>query len=239
MRFPRFCNCGTKISNCDGRKLKRCAKCVRIAKRGQLKMLDLCSGLGGASEAMMNNPAWEVSRIENNHALNSVSNTTFMCVKKLATQIKKQMRIDRPSNPITLIWASPPCLEFSTAFCAPKPKAQRRGRSFSPDLSIVKACKDIITLLEPKYWVIENVVGAIKELKPLLGNPRLIIGPYVLWGNFPLFHVDKDTLPSKADRDVWSTDPLRTNKRAVIPYKLSQALRETIETQKTVWDYTV
>lgn len=235
----RFCDCGTKISSCDGRKLKRCAKCVRNAKKGQLKMLDLCSGLGGASEAMMKNPSWEVQRIENNHALNFVKNTTFMCVKKLATQIRKQQMIyvELVCSEIDLIWASPPCVEFSLAYSAPKPRAQREGIPFTPDLSVVEACKEIIDLIHPKYWVIENVRGAIKDLKPLLGNPRLIIGPYVLWGNFPLFDVLPADLKSKFEEDTWSSDPLRANKRALVPYKLSQALRQAIETQKTVWDY--
>ena len=39
-----------------------------------LKMLDLFSGLGGASEAMVNDPKWEVLRIENNPLLSGVQN---------------------------------------------------------------------------------------------------------------------------------------------------------------------
>lgn len=201
------------------------------------KMLDLFSGLGGASESMVQSSRWEVSRIENNHALNFVPHTTFICVKKLNMQIKQQMRIDRPSNRIDLIWASPPCLEFSNAYGAPAPIAKREGKKFTPNLDLITAATEIIGLLEPKYWCIENVVGSIKHLTPILGAPRLIIGSYVLYGNFPLFEV-KDDFPTKAEKDVWSNDPLRANKKAKIPYELSHALREAIETQTSIIDWT-
>ena len=38
-------------------------------------VLDLCSGLGGASEAFVNHPHWEVIRIENNELLADVPHT--------------------------------------------------------------------------------------------------------------------------------------------------------------------
>ena len=44
-----------------------------------MKMLDLFSGLGGASEAMLAN-GWEVLRIENNPELALVPNTKIMCI---------------------------------------------------------------------------------------------------------------------------------------------------------------
>jgi len=207
------------------------------------RMLDLYSGLGGASDSMILDSKWEVQRIENNHALNFVPFTTFMCVKKLAAQIEKQINYKSlipipiaPSTQITLIWASPPCREFSQGFNAPGAIANRAGIDFNPNLDLVYAAKKIIHLLQPKYWCIENVVGSIKHLTPILGKPRMIVGSYVLYGNFPLFEVS-DTFPSKADKDVWSTDPLRANKKAKVPYEVSDALREAIETQTSIMEW--
>jgi len=40
----------------------------------------------------------------------------------------------------------------------------------------------------------------------------------------------------KKDDSAWSSDPLRANKRALIPYEISNACREAIENTKTL-DY--
>ena len=193
-------------------------------------MLDLCSGLGGASQSMLDH-GWDVVRIEDNDALQFVPSTWIMDINDL--NVENYDEIDK----VDLVWASPPCLEFSQAFNAPAPKAQREGRNFSPDLSLVERCKTIIEDVNPTYWCIENVVGAIKPLQPVLGNPRMIVGPYVLWGNFPFFECNPGSFPTKAEKDVWSSDPLRANKKAKVPYELSDLLRQAIESQTSIFDY--
>ena len=44
-------------------------------------VLDLCSGLGGASEAFANHPHWEVVRIENNEEVGIIPHTRFLDVQ--------------------------------------------------------------------------------------------------------------------------------------------------------------
>jgi len=195
------------------------------------KMLDLCSGLGGASEAFLQSENWEVKRIENNPILTNIPETTIMDVKTLATALST----NRPGH-IDLIWASPPCREFSNAFSSPKSIAVRAGRidEYEPDLSIVLACLEIIEISKPTHWVIENVVGSIRYLAPILGEPRQIVGPYVLWGNFPLINNAKAIPTSKKSKDVHSGNPLRANLKAKIPIELSQGLLDSIEQQKTL-----
>jgi len=100
---------------------------------------------------------------------------------------------------------------------------------------LVKETKRIIDLLQPKYWIIENVRGAIKYLKPILGEPTMIIDSIVLWGRFPKFAMPPDFKHIKDDK-AWSTDPMRANKRALIPYAVSDACRQSIENTKTL-DY--
>lgn len=197
------------------------------------KALDLCSGLGGASEAFLQSENWEVQRIENNTILANIPKTTIMDVKHLASALKT----NRP-GPINLIWASPPCREFSGGYQSPKSVAARAGQldEYEPDMSIVNACIEIIEICQPTYWVIENVVGAIRYLTPILGEPRQIIGPFVLWGNFPLINNAKDIPTSKKSKDVHSGNPLRANLKAKIPIELSQGLLDAIEQQKTL-DY--
>jgi len=181
-------------------------------------MLDLYSGLGGASEAFIE-AGCHVVRVDNNPDL-EVRNTV-LADASYALNLISDEKFD-------LIWASPPCLEFSNAFSAPGPKARRAGRPFSPDLRDVYMANEIIKRLEPRYWVIENVMGAIKHFEPILGAPSQIIGSFVLWHNLPRIVVCRDFKHSKYDGDLGQHNPLRSNKRAKIPIEISRAVLEAV-----------
>jgi len=198
------------------------------------KMLDLCSGLGGASEAMLNH-GWEVKRIENNLLLKQVPNTEIMCVKQLHADLKqKLLQGEEMTEKIDLVWASPPCTEFSLGFAAPRSIAAREGKEYYPKEAIefVVICKEIIDMIQPQYWMIENVRGSIKFLEPILGKPAMIIDSIVLWGRFPSFAMEPGFKHKKLDD--WSSNPIRANVRALIPYEVSDAIRQSIESQKTL-----
>jgi len=181
-------------------------------------MLDLYSGLGGASEAFIE-AGCLVVRVDNNPDL-EVRNTV-LADASYAFNLVSDEKFD-------LIWASPPCLEFSRAFSAPAPTALREGRPFSPDLRDVHKAHEIIKRLKPRYWVIENVVGSIRHLEPILGEPSQIIGSFVLWHNLPRIVVCRDFKHSKYDNDPGQHDPLRSNKRAKIPIEISRAVLEAV-----------
>jgi site-specific DNA-cytosine methylase len=94
-------------------------------------ILDLCSGLGGASEAFVKDPHWEVVRIENNPKLGIIPHTEILDVMQWIDWLPALL--SEKGRP-TVIWASPPCLEFSQAYRAPGPSARREGINFEPDL---------------------------------------------------------------------------------------------------------
>jgi len=199
-------------------------------------MVDLFSGLGGASEAMIQDDTWNVLRIENNPLLSGVQGTCITCVKRVRDNVESNWIVPK----IDLIWASPPCREFSSGYSSPKSKALREGISlqeYKPDLSLVEAAFDIIERVKPKFWLIENVVGAIRYFEPLLGPPRQIIGPYVLWGNFPILDINPEMIISKSAKDSNSRDPLRSNKKAKVDFAISKALKEAVENQKTMFEF--
>jgi hypothetical protein len=93
-------------------------------------------------------------------------------------------------------------------------------------MSVVQACKRIIDELKPQYWVIENVRGAARWFKPLLGAPSLVIYPYYFWGHFPDIGVFK--LERKHKQTFTSA---RSLERAAIPYRISLAFAQAIERQ--------
>lgn len=198
-------------------------------------MLDLFSGLGGASEAFLNH-GWEVKRIENNPELALVPNTEIIDVQAVEAMLKLGKHIGYTITPIDLVWCSPPCTDFSDGYESPKSKAKREGKSYDPveAIELVKCAKRIIDMINPKFWIIENVKGSVEYLEPILGKPRLIIDSIYLWGNFPIWAMPPGYKHIK--EDAWSTTPLRANIRARIPYEISEACRQSIEHTKTL-DY--
>jgi site-specific DNA-cytosine methylase len=170
-------------------------------------MLDLFSGLGGASQAMTDR-RWQVVRVDLDPGF---------CPDVVADIRDFRWGGAQPD----LIWASPPCTEFAREFMP----WSRTGRD--PDLSLVEATIRIVEETKPRFWILENVRGAVRWLDPILGKPRAIIGPYFLWGFFPPLpsvyfreRIKKESLPSSAAAE-----------RAKIPYELSMAVAVACETQ--------
>ena len=187
---------------------------------------DLCSGLGGWTEAFVQSD-WIVCRIENNPDLQYVPFTLELDVLEWEDWIED---LPKPN----VIVASPPCLEFSLAYNAPGPTAQRQGKPFTPNLDLVRACLDIIDYMKPDYWLLENVKGAQTHFLPLIGGRRQLIGPFYLWGNFPLLSMPPHFQHRKGEQDTWSDNPLRSNLNAMIPFEMSFELHQTISRQWTL-----
>jgi hypothetical protein len=168
-----------------------------------MRMLDLFAGLGGASAAMVDR-GWEVVTVDNE--------PRFGCTH---TADLTHWSYSGPS--VDLVWASPPCTEFSRESMPWK----RTGKA--PSLALVEAARRIVREVQPQWWVLENVRGATKYLTPLMGEPRSY-GPFFLWGVFPTFRARvrffKERLSST-----------RRAERAKVPLALSRALAKACEAQ--------
>lgn len=199
-----------------------------------MKMIDFFAGLGGMSEAFVNDLDWKVLRMDNNQLLNNVPHMVIYDIKKFLEDLKTKI-VEYPfPEIIDYIHFSPPCLEFSNAYNAPASIAKREGLEYNPDMSLLEASIEIIDILQPRFWSIENVIGSIKYFTPYLGKPKQIIGSYVFWGNFPMLDIDIDSIPRKNTNDKGPSNPLRANYRALIPFQISEAMKNTIESQKTL-----
>lgn len=169
-------------------------------------MLDLGSGLGGASQAMKQR-GWDVITVDIN--------------PDLKPDVVADLREWSYTGPRPdLVWCSPPCNEFSREFM-PWCKT-----GIAPDLSIVQACKRIVDESHPRFWVIENVKGAISWFSPILGNYRACYGPFYLWGFFPLLGGFKLAMRKKE-----SLSSSASAERAKIPEQISLTLAIAIESQ--------
>jgi len=131
----------------------------------QLKVLDLFSGMGGASQSFVQ-LNHKVIRMDicPGEPVDILADIRFLPIKK---------------SYFDLIWASPPCTEFTRSALPWFRNAP------TPSMELVCAAKKIIDDFNPKFWVIENVKGSIPFISKILGAPTWISLPYVLWGNFP------------------------------------------------------
>lgn len=199
-------------------------------------IIDLCSGLGGASEAFIQ-AGDEVLRIENNILLMTVPRTELMTVQDFLGFLIQASADGHVFPNIDLIWASPPCLAFSNAYNAPQSNARRVGEDYSPDLGILKTCMQIIDILQPRYWIIENVAGAVKWFEPLLGGFVQKIGSFFLWGNYPLIQMPPGWSRPNKHNISCSSNPLRPNLRGLIPFEVSSCVRGAIVNQRSIFEY--
>jgi hypothetical protein len=174
-------------------------------------MLDLGAGLGGASQAMRGRD-WKVVTMDIDPRFGT---------DVVADMLTWSWHGERPD----LVWCSPPCTEFAK-FAMPcwfPPTTLPK-----PDMNLVIACKRIIDECNPRFWIIENVRGAVPFFTPLLGAPAEVHSPYFLWGHFPpLGNVKRNTFGPKTKRLSSSARA----KRAKIPQSLSLAIAEAIEYQ--------
>lgn len=165
-------------------------------------MLDLFSGSGAASRAAAVR-GWQVVRIDSGEGT--------------AADLRADLATWEPpyqAGHFDLIWASPPCLQLSTA---------GRNRNVAEGLVLVRAALDIIRRLAPRWWVLENVHGATRAIGSLIGPPVAVHGSFYLWGVFPPFSAavarDKTKLSGRR----------RAERRAAIPWAISDGLVRACE----------
>ena len=121
----------------------------------------------------------------------------------------KQLPIDCQPDLLTM---SPPCTQFARHMLPWLDEP-------NPDLSLVKSCQQAVDDLEPTWWVLENSRGLHQYWK----EANTHVGPYYLWGEFPPFDV---ALPDGGKQQYSGEQP---EKRAKIPYALSDSLRRSVE----------
>lgn len=185
----------------DGRPLDQGATSSPAARRSRdgRVAVDLFSGTGGATRAFADR-GWSVVRVdlERRHRPDVVADVGRLPL----------------AGAVDFLWASPPCTEFSGA------DARVDHRSKRPSLELVFAALRAAVELRPRFWILENVRGAI----PFLGIPAQKIGPWCLWGYFPPIRVTLAMQTYLKQSAGWSAVA-----RASIPYELSVAVCAAVE----------
>lgn len=166
--------------------------------------VDLFSGTGGATAAFVDR-GWRVVTVD---CLVDAGRRPAVQADARALPFPD---VGRPF--VDFLWASPPCTEFSQA------NARVNRVELRPSLELVFAALAAVRSLRPKFWVIENVRGAL----PFLGIPAQKIGPWCLWGYFP-------QITPPLSMQVHEKGGGRTAlERAHVPYDLSDAIAQAVE----------
>ena len=147
-----------------------------------------------------------------------------------------------------IIWASPPCTTFSIASCyhhwnkdkTPKTKECKKG------IDIVKKTLEIINILKPKYWYIENPRGLLRKMEFMqnvgirntvtycqYGDNRM--KPTDIWTNNKNWKprkMCKNGMPCHESAPRGSrtgTQGLKGNyERSIVPYELCKEILESL-----------
>ena len=201
-------------------------------------IVDLGSGLGGASEAFVNDYSWIVKRFDNSDLVEHVPFTIKADYVEQTQDIIDYIHVTKIEENIDeiLIWASPECKEWSNGYSSRKSTMKRNGLIFVPDMTQLRAITQIINAINPEYYIIENVLGGVNYINTVFGDPKLIYRPWFFWGKFPQFRIDENR-KHKTIKDPHSSNPLRYHIRSKIPIGISLSLKNAIENQKSLLEW--
>jgi len=201
--------------------------------------IDLFSGLGGASQAFEAATDWRTIKIDNNIELLDhnrglqildISDTEEV-IRMIETQFPNGCHLNCDK---LVIWASPPCTEFSYA------NATRNHRQTAEDfdLTLIEAALQIIDHFQPDHWIIENVHGLVPIMDSEFNMmPTQSIGSIVMWGDFPLIGIRARDSWLHRKLDAKGSRSLRPNYRAKIPEGISSGLLASLECQTSLKDW--
>jgi len=182
-----------------------------------MKALDLFCGLGGWSDGLA---------LEGFEVLGVEIEPKIAALYKHPVIVEDVRNLDgRDFRGYDLIVGSPPCRDFTrmNRFKHWKIPADPEGRG----MELVNAFLRIVREANPRFWLMENVLG----LEKYLGQPprckarlsRTMIRGF--WGNFPTFFIPK-TLVKRNIREIQGS--LRKWERAKIPLPASRALGKAV-----------
>ena len=201
------------------------------------KMLDLFSGLGGASQAMEEDEDWEVFTVDFEEKFEP-----DICADVL------EFLPEDFEDDYDLIWASPPCDRFTVAQIG-RYWDREDGILLPEDSSVVNRIALVyhslflINSLGSDYWFLENPRGMLRKV---IGAPRATITycqygdermkPTDLWGkhpsSFPYLKCNNgdDCHESSPRGSKTGTQGLKTSEeRAKVPYGVSKVVKESVE----------
>jgi len=178
-----------------------------------MKILDLYCGMGG----------WARGLIDSGHEVIGYDIEDFSSIYP-GRFIRADLLSFSDFPHADVIVASPPCTEFSkSSFPKTWQSVRKNPLNIELALKLFNRVYEIVDLVKPKFYIIENVRGAQKYV----GKAREHKGSRYLWGNYPEFSVeDSPELYGKYRMSPSSDRPII---RSLIPYSIARGLGEVLE----------
>jgi hypothetical protein len=216
---------------------------------GPLRVLDLFSGLDGSGDPFRE-AGHEVFAVDVDRKFSA---DAYLDIGDVAAVLDAV-----PWQP-DIVFASPPCNSFSTGSMGkmwmhgshPSPKRSERYPDGHPiaieGMRLVSATLRLVTVLQPRYWVIENPRGRLRSLDLLAGIPRRTVWycrlgldrakPTGLWGVFPpglelpsaCHNGNPDHIAAPGGSRTGTQGGVTTEEAGRIPRELAERFRHAIE----------
>jgi hypothetical protein len=144
----------------------------------KLKILELFSGTASFSN-VAKEKGHEVFTIDNEAKFNP-----SLCIDIM--QVTPELILEKFGKP-DIIWASPPCTKFSVMTIYRNWKKNKDG-TYAPQnqqtidsINLVKHTLDLIKILNPKFWIIENPRAMLRK-QPFMPNDKRKTVTYCQYG---------------------------------------------------------
>jgi len=123
-------------------------------------VVDLFSGTGSATAAFADSDDWSVFRVEGDPEIVDAYGA------ELQADILKLELGDLPDADV--VWASPPCTDFSIACCHKKWTKDKlpQVKSVAESVRLVYRTLWLIQELDPDWWFLENPRGMLRNVMP-------------------------------------------------------------------------
>lgn len=190
------------------------------------RLLDCFCGMGGVSDGFALE-GFDVTGID------IVDAPKMLGYKHKFIQADMQdwFSIDIDYSQFDVMWASPPCRDFSNMAYMGKGSVHKDGSKFAwkippnpnEGLKLVKAFLDLIDWITPTFWVLENVQGLSKylDMAPRAIGSKIKGGKHhVFYGNFPSLLIPQTEAKINI---IHQQGKLRSWERAKIPLACSRA----------------
>lgn len=115
---------------------------------------------------------------------------------------------DFPFQSVHGVLAAPPCTDFASSGAQYWKQKDLDGRT-AASLALIDKTLEIVEWFQPEWWALENPVGRLSKLRPMLGNP-LYFQPHWfgdpwtkktgLWG---IFNKDLPRTDVEPDPNSW------------------------------------
>jgi hypothetical protein len=133
-----------------------------------MRLLELFSGTGSVGE-VFRAAGWETVSVDNA--------PTGPCDVIADILTLDPVAIDAQYGPFDVVWASPPCTEYSAARTTAK-----LPRDFAKADRLVAKALEFIRVLRPRFWFIENPFTGLLKGRPIMAEMPFVTVDYCRYG---------------------------------------------------------